>query len=120
VAGTHPSAAQVERELLFKGGFMKDTITLNVLNPVSDVHVVNTSTSTRLSSLEGKRIGILENNKPGALMLLPFLQQGIKKQVPHVEMRVWKIPRHWSEAEKEPLLREIAGYGDAFIGLMGE
>ena len=99
---------------------MKDGITLNVLSPKSAVKVSQTSASARLSSLHGKKIGILENNKPGALMLLPYLQEGIKKRVSGVEIRVWKIPRHWSEEEKEPLIKEMSGYADAVIGLMGE
>ena len=99
---------------------MGDGITLNVLSPKGDVKVSKTSNSTRLSSLDGKKIGILENNKPGALMLLPYLEEGIKKLVSGVEIRVWKIPRHWSDEEKEPLLKEMTGYADAVIGLMGE
>jgi hypothetical protein len=99
---------------------MTDGITLNVLSPRAELNVAKISASARLSSLDGKKIGILENNKPGALMLLPYLIEGIKKQVANPEIRVWKIPRHWSDEEKEPLLKEIAGYGDAFIGLMGE
>jgi hypothetical protein len=99
---------------------VKDILSLNVLSPKGDVKVSQTATSTRLSSLDGKKIGILENNKPGALMLLPYLLEGIKKQVAGVEIRVWKIPRHWSDEEKEPLLKEISGYSDAVIGLMGE
>ena len=99
---------------------MKDLITLNVLNPRGDIKVAKTSTSTRLSSLDGKKIGILENNKPGALMLLPFLVEGIKNRVSDVDIRVWKIPRHWSDEEKKPLLKGISEYADAVIGLMGE
>lgn len=99
---------------------MNKNFILNVLNPRGEVKVAKSSISRRLPDLNKKKIGILENNKPGALMLLPFLVQGIKKLASGVQIRVWKVPRHWSDEEKEPLLNEISGYADAVIGLMGE
>ena len=100
---------------------VKSEVTLKVLNPRGEVEIVPTvSASPRLSSLAGKKIGIVINGKTGGEMLLPYVQEAIKKRIPDIEFRKWLVPHQESPVVKEPILKEIAEYADGAIALMGD
>ena len=96
-------------------------VTLQVFNPRAEVESVpQISASPRLGSLAGKKIGILKNGKTGGEMLLPYLEETLKKRIRDVELRTWFVPFARPPEVKEPMLTEIAEYGDGAIALMGD
>ncbi len=99
----------------------RNEVSLKVLNPRGNIpQVTTTSISERLSSLSGKKIGVLDNTKTGGEALLPYLEQALKRQVPTIQLRTWKVPFMMSPELKEPRLREIADYSDGVIALTGD
>jgi len=96
-------------------------VSLKVFNPRGELESIpQVSISPRLGKLTGKKIGILDNSKPGGEMLLPYLEEALKKCVPDVELRTWRVLFAHSLDVKEPKLREIAEYADGVIALTGD
>ena len=96
-------------------------VTLQVLNPRAEVErMPQVSASPRLGSLTGRKIGILNNGKTGGEMLLPYLEETLKKRISDVELRTWVVPFARPPEVKEPILTEIAEYGDGVIVLIGD
>ena len=96
-------------------------VTLKVLNPRGEVESApQVSASPRLSALSGKKIGILNNGKAGGELLLPYLEAALKKRIPNVELRMWRVPFANPPATKEPKLKEIVQYSDGVIALTGD
>jgi len=96
-------------------------VMLTVFNPRAELKSIpQVSISPRLGKLTGKKIGILNNSKAGGEMLLPYLEEALKKCVPDVELRTWRVLFAHSQDGKEPKLREIAEYADGVIALTGD
>ena len=96
-------------------------VTLNVFNPRAEFESIpQVSVSPRLDKLTGKRIGILSNGKAGGEMLLPYLEEALKKRIPDIELRMWRVGFARLPDAKEPILKEIAEYADGVIALMGD
>ena len=99
----------------------KTPVALRVLNPKSEIRSIpQVSESPRLRDLNGKKIAILDNTKHGGEMLLPYLEEALKRRVHDVELRVWRVPFPRSQEDKDPKLKEIAEYADGVIALMGD
>ena len=75
--------------------------------------------NARLSSLVGKKVGILNNTKEGARAFQPYLEKLLKEAEPTLELKVWTIPYN-DYAGKEKDLEQIAKWSDAVIGLIGD
>ena len=100
---------------------MQSKVTLRVFNPRAEVESTpQVAALPRLSALTGKKIGIISNGKPGGEMLLPYLEETLKKRIPDVELRKWLVPFAESPDFKEPRLKEAAEYGDGVIVLIGD
>ncbi len=100
---------------------MQDKVELKVLNPRSEVkNPPDTSGSHQLGGLAGKKIGVLWNGKGMGEILLPFVEKALKSRIGDVEFRTWLVPFADSTEAKEPRLREIVGYSDGVIALMGD
>ena len=96
-------------------------MTLTVLIPRGEIEDISyVPPSPRLSSLAGKKIGILNSGKPGGEMLLPYIEEALKKRVPSIKLRTWKVPYGQPQQEKMPALRELASYSDGVIALIGD
>ncbi len=96
-------------------------VTLTVFNPRAEVEsVAQAAALSRLDNLAGKKIGVLCNGKPGAEMLLPYIQEALKKRIRDVEFRTWLVPMLERPEVKEPKLKEIAEYSDGVIALTGD
>lgn len=96
-------------------------VTLRVLNPRGQVDSKpQVSASRRLSDLAGKKIAILNNGKAGGDLLLPYLEEALKRRIPHLELRTWRVPFAQPPDVKEPLIKEIAAYADGVIALTGD
>ena len=97
------------------------TITLEVLNPVGALPPTQEqSLAPRLSDLRGAHIAILNNIKPGADMLQPYLEQELTQRNSNIEVKAWRVPFHTPQDLKDPMLAEIAQYADGAIALVGD
>ena len=98
-------------------------VTLSVLNPRAEIEVSSTtqvSASPRLGSLIGKKIGVLFNGKASGEMLLPYLEEALKKRVPDIELRTWLVPFAELPEIKAHIIKEIVEYADGVVALMGD
>jgi len=75
--------------------------------------------NVRLQTLTGKKIGILNNTKPGADSFLPFLLQALKEAYPTIEFKTWTIPYN-VYPNKANDLKALAAWSDGVIGLLGD
>ena len=95
-------------------------VKLEVLDPRAEFSTPPAVPITaRLSSLAGKKVGILNNTKEGARAFQPYLEKMLKEAEPTLELKSWTIPYN-DYAGKEKDLQEIAKWSDAVIGLIGD
>jgi hypothetical protein len=95
-------------------------VKLNVLSPRSEIFVSSQKCiSPRLDTLAGKKIGLLNNNKPGAYAFQPYFEKALKEVVPAIEFRTWRIPStRYPGKEKD--VKALAKWSDGVIGFMGD
>lgn len=95
-------------------------VQLTVLDPRGELFSTPAmSINTRLKTLEGKKIGILNNTKPGADYFLPYLMQVLKESYSTIEFKEWKISYN-EYPNKANDLKALAAWSDAVIGLLGD
>jgi hypothetical protein len=95
-------------------------VELKVLDPRAELMSAPAAPiNTRLKTLEGKKIGILNNTKPGADYFQPYLMQVLKEAYPTIEFKVWNISYN-DYPNKANELKELAAWSDAVIGLLGD
>lgn len=95
-------------------------VELKVLDPRGDL-LTNPSVpiNPRLKSLDGKKIGILKNTKPGADDFAPAMIQVLKEVYPTLEFKMWSVPYN-DYPNKANDLKEIVAWSDAVVGMMGD
>ncbi|MFC1971564.1 hypothetical protein ACFLV0_06555 [Chloroflexota bacterium] len=94
---------------------------LRVFNPMGELATIpQTVTSPGLGDLTGKKIGILYNGKAMGEVLLPILEESLKRHIRDVKLRTWLVPIAQSPEDKAPKLKEIAEYGDGVIAVVGD
>jgi len=95
-------------------------VTLNVLDPRGELFTPPVMpTTARLDTLAGKKIGILNNTKPGADAFQPYLEKALKEMVPTIEFKTWVIPYN-AYPDKEKDLKALAEWSNGVIGLLGD
>ena len=107
---------------IFIGGYAPGkAVTLEVLNPRARIlEKAKDSISKRLDSLNGKKIGILDNGKPAASYLRPIIRRYLKAvSQKNIQFRTWIIPLALKQELKEPGLKEMADWSDAVIAGTG-
>ena len=93
---------------------------LRVLDPRGELYSnPATPINPRLNTLAGKKIGILNNTKPGADSFLPYMMQVLKESYPTVEFKEWKIPYN-DYPNKANELKALAAWSDGVIGMLGD
>lgn len=97
------------------------TLTLSVLIPVAaDEDIPQVAATATLANISSARIAILNNIKPGADMLQPYLEKELQKRAPGVQLRSWRVPFSTPQPEKDLLLAEIAEFADGVIAGVGD
>lgn len=95
-------------------------VTLTVMNPRAELQGPKPiPLSPRLRSLNGLRIGLINNTKENAALLQPELEKAIKAILPKVEIKSWSISYRPFE-NKERALEEAAKGSDAIILFIGD
>ena len=95
-------------------------VKLEVLDPRGELFTPPvTPINSRLNTLSGKKIGILNNTKPGADAFQPYMEKALKEAVPGIETKTWVIPYN-AYPDKEKDLKALAEWGDGVIGLLGD
>lgn len=64
-------------------------MTLRVLHPIAQIREQKGASAPRLSSLEGKRIGLYWNHKPGGDAALQRAGELLKRRYPGVETKFY-------------------------------
>jgi len=107
--------------LKFVGGAMAaEQFKLEILDPRAEIFTPpQVPVSPRLSTLAGKKIGILNNTKPGADSFLPFMQKALKEAFPTVEFKTFQISYN-AYPGKEKDLKALADWSDGVIGILGD
>ena len=90
--------------------------TIEILSPVGTHIPAPRPLAERLDTLEGKVVGLLDNNKPGGRQILEVIRQGLAAY--HVRDFVYSRKAH--PAEGSPYVAEVATQVDAAVGAIGD
>jgi len=105
---------------VMKEALAQGQVKLDVLDPRGELYSPPvTAINPRLSTLAGKKIGILNNTKPGADAFQPYLEKALKEIVPTIEFRTWVISYNGYPG-KEKDLKALADWSDGAIGVLGD
>lgn len=105
---------------LCQDAFAARQVELRVLDPRAELMSEPAAPiNTRLKTLEGKKIGILNNTKPGADYFQPYLMQVLKETYPTIEFKAWSISYN-DYPKKADELKALAAWSDGVIGLLGD
>jgi len=95
-------------------------VTLQVLDPRAELMSTPAAPiNARLATLEGKKIGILNNTKPGADYFQPYIMQVLKETYPKIEFKAWNVSYN-DYPNKAAELKALAAWSDGVIGLLGD
>ena len=106
--------------LPFQAALAASPVTLTVLNPQAEVkEVPEVPPAARLRSLEGKKIGLINNTKLGAMILQPELEKALQGAFSNVQLKSWVIS-HVPFEDKSKALKEVARASDGVILFLGD
>jgi len=104
----------------FEEAIAEGLVTLTVMNPRAAVQGPKPiPASPRLHSLEGKKIGLINNTKESATLLQPELEKALKELIPTVQLKSWSVYYRPFE-NKDKSLMEAAKASDGVILLLGD
>jgi hypothetical protein len=97
---------------------MSRKIVLKVLNPAGDAKVAKRTSAPRVGSLEGKRIGLIYNEKPQGDILLQRTAELLKERFKNIEI-TW-YSRQCCEPPPEGYIEAAVKGSDVGIGAAGD
>jgi hypothetical protein len=89
---------------------------IEVLSPVGTHIPTPQPLVRRLDALEGKVIGLIDNNKPGSRQILEAIREGLAAY----NVRDFVYSRKAHPAEGSPYVAELATRVDAAVGAIGD
>jgi hypothetical protein len=89
-------------------------LSMEILDPVGSTSAASRALATRPASLEGAVIGVLDNSKPNARVLLEAVARALARQAGARDVRVWRKPGA-SIAATAAVLDEIAAQCGAVL-----
>ena len=90
--------------------------TISVLNPIGDTTIATFALAARLDSLNGKRIGLIDNMKPNAGLFLDKLAELIRTRFENVEF----IKVRKKLTTNSAIAHELDGKVDGVINAWGD
>ena len=101
-------------------GHAASQVTLTVMNPRADLQgPTPIPLASRLRTLEGRRIGLINNTKENATLLQPELEKALREMLPSAKLKSWSISYRPFE-NKNRALEEPAKDSDGIILLFGD
>ncbi len=95
-------------------------VTLTVMNPRADLQgPTPIPLAPRLRTLEGKRIGLVNNTKENATLLQPELEKALREMLPSAKLKSGSLSYRPFE-NKDRALEELAKNSDGIILLFGD
>jgi hypothetical protein len=73
----------------------------------------------RLATLDGKKIALLNNTKPGADFIRPHIEKVLKEKFPKAEIREFVISYNAYPSKRDDM-KVVKDWADAVIGLLGD
>jgi hypothetical protein len=67
-------------------------LAMEILDPVGSTTVTSRALAPRPDSLQGKVIGVLDNSKPNARVLLEGVARALAEKLGARDVRVWRKP----------------------------
>jgi hypothetical protein len=87
---------------------------MEILDPVGSTQAMSRALAPRPASLQGGVIGVLDNSKPNARVLLEGVARALAARVGARDVRVWRKPGA-SIGASAPVLDEIAAHCEAVL-----
>ena len=94
-----------------------DVASLEVMNPVAAVDERNVLPAARLKDLDGKKIGLWWNSKPGGNFAVERLAELLENRYPGLDLRKFTVPFPTSAAAFQAVLDSKC---DAVISTSGD
>ncbi len=89
---------------------------LSLVSPIGPVQLKPISLAPRLDSLHGKRIGFIDNFKPGALPFLKFIEEMMVERFPGLQTRT--VSKNFTS--NVLIADELEGEVDAVVNAWGD
>ncbi len=95
-------------------------VELKVYDPRAELwSPVSKPIQARLSTLDGKKIAIINNTKPGADYIRPYVEKVLKEKFPKAEIKEFVISYN-AYPKKNEDLKAVAAWADGVVGLLGD
>jgi hypothetical protein len=91
-------------------------MTLRVFDPTNEMKAVGASLAPRLTSLEGKTVGIITNAKEGTKGYFTHLDRMLREQLGVADV-VWRTKSNYSAPADAHIVREITNWHAVFTGV---
>ena len=91
-------------------------MTICVLNPTSESVVATLHLAPRLSSLEGKTVGLISNGKEGTAVFFAHVERLLRERYRVAEV-VLRIKSNYSAPAEDEIIDEARGWDLAISGL---
>jgi hypothetical protein len=89
---------------------------LRLVSPIGDVLSTPISLARRLNSLQGKRIGFIDNWKPNAAPFLKYVEEMMMERFPGIQTRTV----HKNFTSNVLIANELEGEVDAVVNAWGD
>ena len=91
-------------------------MTLRLLDPTNELRATGVRPAPRLTTLEGKTVGIISNGKEGTSGYFGHLQRLLREEM-KVANVVWRTKSNYSAPADAPIVAEITNWHAVFAGV---
>ena len=91
-------------------------MTLRLLDPTNELRATGVRPAPRLTTLEGKTVGIISNGKEGTGGYFGHLQRLLLEEM-RVANVVWRTKSNYSAPADAPIVAEITNWHAVFAGV---
>ena len=91
-------------------------MTLRLLDPTNELRAAGVRPASRLTTLEGKTVGIISNGKEGTSGYFGHLQRLLREEM-KVANVVWRTKSNYSAPADAAIVAEITNWHAVFAGV---